>query len=122
MPNYTRILGIILILIGIIGYIASGAVSITAMIPAFFGIVFIILGRLAQKETWRKHVMHIALLVALIGLFGSFTGILDVFSWMGGNQEVNELAAIARAVMALLLIGYIALGVKSFVDARRAES
>ncbi|MBP3191305.1 hypothetical protein [Natronogracilivirga saccharolytica] len=122
MPHYTRILGIILILIGIIGYIASGAVSITAMIPAFFGIAFIILGRLAQKEAWRKHVMHIALLVALIGLFGSFSGIFDVISWLGGNQEVNELAAIARALMALLLIGYIALGVKSFIDARKAAS
>lgn len=121
MPQKTRIFGIILILVGIAGYLASGAASITALIPAFFGIVFIILGRLAEKESLRKHVMHAALLLALLGVIGSFTGLLDMISWLGGNGDVNLLAAGARALMALLCIGYLVLGVKSFIDARRSS-
>ncbi len=120
MPQITRIFGIVLTLIGIIGYLASGAASITALIPAFFGIIFIILGRLANKEAIRKHVMHAAVLLAFLGVLGSFTGLLDLFSWMGGNVEVNLLAASVRSLMALICIAYIVLGVKSFIDARRS--
>lgn len=122
MPQKTRIFGIILAIIGIVGYLASGMASNTALIPAVFGAVFILLGRLAARESWRKHVMHVAVLLALIGIFGSITGIPEFFSWLGGNQEVNALAAAARSLMALLCIGYVALGIKSFIDARRSDA
>lgn len=122
MPQKTRLLGIILTIIGIIGYFASGMASITALIPSFFGIIFIVLGRLAEKEKMRKHVMHVALLLALIGFFGTVTGIAEVFSLMGGAQDVSVLAASVRTIMALLCIGYIVLGIQSFIAARRSAS
>lgn len=122
MPRITRLFGILLTLIGIIGYLVSGAASVTALIPAFFGIVFIILGRLAGKESLRKHMMHAAVLLALLGLFGSFTGIPDFIDWLGGNEDVNILAASVRSLMALLCIAYIAIAVKSFIDARRGTA
>ena len=118
MPSITRTFGIILTVIGIAGYLGSGAVSITALIPAIFGILFIILGRLAARESLRKHVMHVAVLLALVGLIGSFTGLMDLASLMAGG-DVNAIAAIARSLMALLCIGYIGLSVRSFIDARR---
>ncbi len=119
MPQKTIVLGIVLTLTGIAGYLASGAASITALIPSIFGIVFILLGIFAEKESRRMLAMHLAQLVALLGIIGTFTGILDVISWMGGNQEVNVLAATVRALMAVLCIGYLLLGFKSFIDARR---
>ncbi len=122
MPHNTRLFGIVLTLIGIIGYLFSGMASITALIPAIFGIIFILLGRLAEKESMRKHVMHVAVLLALVGLIGTATGIVDFFSWMGGNLEVNAMAAVVRTLMALLCIGYIVLAIKSFVDARRSTT
>ncbi|MDG5767865.1 hypothetical protein QA596_10340 [Balneolales bacterium ANBcel1] len=120
MAKTTRLFGIILTLIGIIGYVASGAASITALIPAFFGVVFILLGRLAEKESIRKHVMHVAVLLALIGLFGSFTGLLQLGGLLTGSTEAPAMAVLVRSLMALLCIGYIGLAVKSFIDARKA--
>lgn len=102
----------LLILLGIAGYVVSGAVSITALIPAFFGIIFVLLGQLAEKESLRKHVMHIAVLIALLGLVGSLMGGIDIFT----------LAGISRSLMALLCIVYIVLAVKSFIDARRTTA
>lgn len=120
MTQTTKTLGILLVVIGIIGYFATGMASLTALIPVVFGAVFYLLGAIGEKEGRRKIAMHLAQLLALLAIIGTFTGILDVFSWMGGNQEVNIMAAGVRALMALLCIGYLVLGVKSFIDARRA--
>lgn len=119
MPRKTTILGIILIALGLIGYIASNMASVTALIPALFGVVFLILGKAGEKESYRKLSMHLAQLLALLGIIGTLTGLLDVISWMGGDQEVNVLAAFVRALMALLCIGYLVIGIRSFIDARR---
>ncbi len=120
MSKKTRIFGILLIILGIAGYIASGAASLTALIPAIFGVVFLLLGIIGEKESRRMIAMHVAQLLALLGIIGSFTGILNVISWLGGNQEVNMFAASVQALMALLCIGYLVIGIKSFIDARRS--
>jgi len=120
MTQKTKILGILLVLIGLIGYFATGMASLTALIPVVFGAVFYLLGVIGEKEGRRKIAMHLAQVLALLAIIGTFTGLLDVISWMGGNQEVNIIAASVRGLMALLSIGYLVLGVKSFIDARRA--
>ncbi len=120
MTQTTKILGIVLIVVGIVGYFASGMASYTALIPAIYGAVFFLLGKLGEAESRRMVTMHLAQLLALLAIVGTFTGILDLISLMGGNQEVNVMAAVVRSLMALLCIGYLGLGIKSFIDARRA--
>jgi hypothetical protein len=119
MPSLTLWLGIILTALGIFGYIGSGAESVTALIPAFFGIVFILLGVLAKKERLRKHVMHAAAVLAVLGFAGSVRGLSSLFTLLGGGDVPRPLATIMQSVMALLMIAFIVLAVKSFVDARR---
>ena len=60
MPKITIIYAVLLILIGFIGYLGSGMVSITALIPAFFGVVVLVIGLLGLSEKRRKAAMHIA--------------------------------------------------------------
>lgn len=119
MPSLTLWLGIILTALGIFGYIGSGAESVTALIPAFFGIVFIVLGVLARKEHLRKHVMHAAAALAVLGFVGSVRGLSSLFTLLGGGEVPRPLATIMQSVMAVLMIAFIVLAVKSFVDARR---
>lgn len=120
MTRTTKILGIILIATGIIGYLASGMASLTALIPSVYGAVFFLLGKIGENESRRVMTMHLAQLLALLAIAGTFTGMLDLISLLGGDQEVNAMAAVIRSLMALLSIGYLALGIKSFIDARRA--
>jgi hypothetical protein len=117
MPSTTRTLGLILILLGLISYFGTGRVSVTALIPAFFGAVFIILALVARSESARKHAMHAAVAFALIGLLGTLARLLPAI----GAGELGRPAVIAQLVMSILLIGYIALGVNSFRAARRAR-
>ena len=64
--------GIVLILIGVAGYVygmSSGHASPTALIPAAFGILIAIFSAIGRaKENLRMHMMHVAVLIGLIGL------------------------------------------------------
>lgn len=120
MAFRTDFLGILLILLGIISYFATGMVSITALIPTFFGIVFVLLAWLSNyKKEWNKHVMHASALLAVIGFIGSIGGLFDLLGAVFGVGEPTA-SAIAKSIMALLLIIYIIYAVKSFVGARRS--
>jgi hypothetical protein len=124
MPKFSINLGILLIILGIFSYILTGAASATALIPAFFGIVFAGLGWLAnKKESMRKHAMHAALLLAVLGLGGSFGGLTAMIGALtGGEMPERTGAAIGQAIMAVLCILFLIAGIKSFIDARKSES
>ena len=117
MPSTTRTLGIVLILLGLASYFGTGRTSMTALIPAFFGAVFIILALAARSESARKHVMHAAVALALVGLLGTLARLVPAIA----AGQLMRPAVLAQLAMSVLLIGYIALGVKSFKDARRAR-
>ena len=67
MPSTTRLFGLILIVLGIASYTMTGRTSVTAMIPAFFGAAFLVCAMVARKEAARKHAMHAAVALGLIG-------------------------------------------------------
>jgi len=87
--------------------------SITAMIPAFFGVPILILGFLAYKESLRKHVMHAAAALGLIGLIGA----VAVLIARGGVEGPTSIAS--QVIMAVLCGVFEALCVRSFILARR---
>ena len=67
MPLTTRLFGLILIVLGVASYVVTGRTSVTALIPAFFGAVLVICALIARNEAARKHAMHAAVAVGLIG-------------------------------------------------------
>lgn len=112
--------GIILIALGILSYILTGAASATALIPSFFGIAFAGLGFLGNKsESMKKHSMHAALLLAILGLVGSFGGLISMIGAIGGQMPDQPAAAIGQALMAVVCIVFLVAGIKSFIDARK---
>lgn len=120
MSKLSIYIGILLIILGIASYILTGAASATALIPAFFGIVFVILGMIGdRKESMRKHMMHAALLLAVLGVLGSFGGLMNVLRVLGGTELSSPAASYAQALMALICIFFIVAGVRSFIEARK---
>lgn len=123
MPKTTILFGVVLIVLGIVGYIATGAVSVTALIPSFFGGVLALLGWLALNEKYRRHAMHIAVVVGLLGFLGTARGLAALPRLVSDAGGVERPAAVvAQAIMAILMIVYVALGVRSFIAARRART
>ena len=116
MPATTRTFGFILIVLGLASYFLTGRVSVTALIPAFFGAIFVILALVARSEPARKHAMHAAVALGLLGFLGTLRVIPAV-----ARGEFTRPAVLAQLAMMVLMGIYVALGVKSFKAARRAR-
>lgn len=118
MPNTSIICGALLILIGMVGYVvgaADGRASITALIPAFFGVILLLLGVFSRtKEGLRKHLMHAAALVALLG-FVMPAGML----LMRIREFTISLASMSQLAMALVCLVFVILAIRSFTQARK---
>jgi hypothetical protein len=108
-------------LLGIVGYVGTGAQSPTALIPTAIGIVLVVLGLLARNPRLRMHAMHGAALTGLLGFAGSVGGIPPLLRMLAGQTINRPAAAIARSIMALLCLAFVALTVRSFVVARLAR-
>lgn len=117
MPSTAITFGRILILIGIAGYIygmTTAYASLTALIPAAFGILILVLGHIARaKDNLRKHLMHAAVLVALVGFIASLGGLISRFDKSAMPAKISTIA------MALACLAFVILSVKSFLDARK---
>jgi len=118
MPSTAIVSGVFLILIGIVGYAFSDLEStrrLTALIPAAFGLLLVILGFIAKSnENLRKHLMHAAVIVGLLGFMIPTARLLSNVS----DLKVS-LAVLSQAAMALVCLFFVILSVQSFVNARR---
>ena len=121
MPQFTILVGVVLTALGAWAYYTSDGASITAAIPAFFGIPFLILGFLGRNEKNLKMTMHIAAVLALLGLAGAARGIPDAITMMQGGEVERPTAAIVQTVMAIVCGGFLGAAIKSFIDVRRAK-
>jgi hypothetical protein len=118
MPGTTRLFGLILIVLGVASYVITGRTSLTAMIPAFFGVVLVICALIARSsEAARKHAMHAAVAVGLVGALAALAR--GVPAALGGDAA--RPAVMSQLIMGVLLLVYVALGVRSFVEARKAR-
>ena len=118
MAKITQGTGVALILLGIVTIALVEHKSVTALIPTFIGILLLIAGLLATKEKLRMHAIHAALLVAIIGLLGAGMNVAKLPQLFSGEAE-RPAAIIESTIMAVVLLEYIALGVRSFINARR---
>jgi hypothetical protein len=118
MPGTTRLFGVILIVLGIASYVLTDRTSVTALIPAMFGAVLLICALIARaNEGARRHAMHAAVAVGLIGAVAALAR--GVPAAMTG--DVSRPAVMSQLVMGVLLLIYVAMGVQSFIAARKAR-
>ena len=117
MPLITRVSGTLLILTGLIGYIVTGTSSLTAFIPAVFGLMLVLLGIWANTEKTRKHAMHAAAAVGLISLIVGLGSL--VLSSLYPRSLASVLAQVAMITIAAAFLG---LCVRSFINARRTNN
>jgi fluoride ion exporter CrcB/FEX len=122
LANTTIGFGIILIVLGVGGYFGSDRVSLTALIPAAFGLLLVIFGALARDEKRRKMAMHIAVTVGLLGFLGTVSGLFQLPTLLSGGVVERPGAVVSKSIMAVLMAVYVGMCVKSFIDARRRRA
>lgn len=112
MPKTTCLFAALLIALGVGAFIFSG--SQTALLPAYPGLALAILAGLALAfENGRRHLMHVAAVVALLGALAPAAAL---------GIRAAQMSALALSVnigMLALCGGLLILMVRSFIAARR---
>ena len=110
----TTLYGLFMVIWAISISLISGSSSITSMIPAFIGVPLAFIGFISMiKPTFRKALMHIAVVIGLI----AFLGGLDFFRGM----FTNYYAGLSKLMLLITGFVYIYLCVQSFIFVRRQK-
>jgi hypothetical protein len=121
MSSTTLAFAFTYLVLGIAGFVLTGSTHKTALIPCIFGFLFLVFGFLARKDNLRKHVMHAAVLIALLAFLGTARSLSHLPELLNGTAE-KPAAIITQSLNAGLSLLYIILAVRSFIQARRARS
>jgi len=123
MAKVSIIIGIIMTLIGFAGmYVATsnGKSPSTASIPVAIGALIAVFGVISTlKQSFTKHLMHLSLLLALIGLAGILFRWISAGTFTKPDFSPTDGAFLVQASFVTASVVFIALGIKSFIDARR---
>lgn len=124
MSGPTIVTGGLLMALGI-GFYALAArhdstPSVTAAIPAFFGLPILALGLVALQPTRRKHAMHGAATLGLLAAIGSLRSASQWPKILTGQEVPLPLAAWETLLMFLICVAFVFGCVQSFRSARRA--
>ena len=120
MTTITIGLGLVLIALGLGGYFGTGRESLTALIPVLFGLPLALLGVVALKGHMRKHAMHAAAVIGLLGFAGTVKGLMKLPLLLTGGELARPAAVAVQAAMAIVCLLFVVLCVWSFTKARRA--
>ena len=110
----TTLYGLFMVIWGISISLISGSSSITSMIPAFIGVPLAFIGFISLiKPTFRKALMHIAVVIGII----AFLGGLDFFRGMFNNYY----AGLSKLMLLITGFVYVYFCVQSFIFVRRQK-
>ena len=110
----TTLYGLFMVIWGISISLISGSSSITSMTPAFIGVPLAFIGFISMiKPTFRKALMHIAVVIGII----AFLGGLDFFRGM----FTNYYAGLSKLMLLITGFVYVYFCVQSFIFVRRQK-
>ena len=123
MAKLTIVFGVLLIGVGITGFVKTGSAHPTALIPAAIGLIMALAGALALTGDAKKRMlwMHIAVTVGLLGFLFTIKGAIDTFKLAHGVAFEHPIAVEEKGVTCLLCMLFVAFCVRSFIEARRAR-
>ncbi|HZB89419.1 MAG TPA: hypothetical protein VE291_12215 [Terracidiphilus sp.] len=123
MAKVTLLFAALLIVLGLVGFFGTGSQHPTALIPTWFGVALGVCGWLAisPSEKRRKLFMHIDVTIGLLGFLGAAGRALTSYGHARSEGAAPDAIALgSQLTMAGLLLIYVFLCVKSFIDARRS--
>ena len=124
MAKITVLFAVLLIVLGLAGYFGTGSQHPTALIPTWFGVALGIFGLLAMSpsEARRKLFMHINVTIGAVGFLGALIEAIRGYgAARSAGVDPDMIAMGSKLTMAGLLLFYVLLCVRSFIEARRAQ-
>ena len=117
MAKLTIGVGAVLVLLGVILFLATEAK--TSLIPAYFGVPLAVCGALAMKPAYRKHAMHAA---AVIGVLGFLLPLGRLIPTLARGRLPASSALVGLVGMSVVCGLFVVVCMRSFIAARRARA
>ena len=114
MANHAISFGVALVIVGLYGYFGYDPQSLTALIPAVVGLLLVISGIAGQADTRRKHAMHVAATVSLLGAFAAWGRAIATLTQ---GKDANTMVLLMGIICTL----FVYLCIRSFTAARKAR-
>jgi fucose 4-O-acetylase-like acetyltransferase len=123
MTKLTIFFGVLLIVLGIWGFVATGSAHPTALIPVWTGLALAVAGALARTgdAKWRMAWMHVAVTVGLLGFLGAGSRAIVEMVKAHGAPLAQPVAVEDQAAMAAICLVFVLLCVRSFIAVRRTR-
>jgi hypothetical protein len=125
MAKFTLVTALVLIVLGVAFFVATGSHAPTALIPTYFGIVLGIFGLLANTEDSKRRMifMHVAVTIGLLGvIFPGWRAGSALLASTHGAALARPLAVKEEFAMAITCLIFVVMCVRSFIAARRART
>jgi hypothetical protein len=122
LAKATLFFAVALIALGLAGYLGTGSQHPTALIPTWFGLALGLFGLLAisPSESRRKLFMHINVTIGLLGFLGATAeAVRGYVRARSAGLEPDQIALASKTTMGGLMLLYVVLCVRSFINARR---
>jgi hypothetical protein len=123
MAKLTIVFGVVLIALGAWGFVATGSIYPTSLIPAYFGLALAWSGTLAMAQPAKRMLwMHVAVMAGLLGFIGA--GVMAIVELVKahGAPLAHPVAVEDQAAMAAICLVFVGLCVRSFIAAKRART
>jgi hypothetical protein len=123
MAKVTLVFAALLIALGLVGFLGTGSAHPTALIPTWFGLALALFGFLAisPDEKRRKLFMHFNVTIGLLGFLGAaIEACRGYMTATAAGVAPDEIALASKLTMAILMLVYVILCVRSFINARRS--
>lgn len=104
-PTAGIAIGAALVVLGIVAYVLSDFASITALIPAFFGVAIGALGIVGRQFDRGRLATYGIGLLAVLAILGSVRGLPDLFALLAGDPVDGVVAPISQGLMVLFGAG-----------------
>ena len=102
------VLGGVLVAVGLGAYVLSDFASVTALIPASFGVLTATLALVGREPTREQPAIYAIGLLGVVGVLGSTRGIPDIITLLTGGSVDSLVAPVTQGVMiaiCLVLVG-----------------
>lgn len=114
-------IGLAMIALGLATFVGLASHAPTALIPAAFGILYVVLAAVARQPHRRRLAMHLAAALSLIGLLATVSAIVPMVRLIAGDAIERPAAVLARTGMAVLSATHLGLALHSFLKARSSR-
>lgn len=111
-------LGLALVILGIASYVVSEFTSVTALIPAFFGVIVVLLGTAIRRTDRRREAADGIGALAVLGVLGSLRGVPDIVELLTGGTPESTVAAVSQGLMILICLVLLVAVVRYELDRR----